>query len=340
MRSGGFEQAFATSHGSSLALDGVTAYMYLSPWWIVSGCGMMVFGLYSSEHTTRWQLLTIIGFVGILYALSVLTSSRGWAFTTTGTLTASFALAKGRRPSIMQTAPVWVAAGMAALLLVGYRAVLNLSDDRPKAPTLIEAITAGTKVDATHESLHMTGNEFVYAAALLDTVNQERKCDWGREWLYTLTIHAIPRVLWPDRPEYESQDSVSWDDISAVTGVNVAGGAAPSIVGDIYQNFWFLSPLFFGLFGWASAILFTRAQDLGTPFAVCSYALICGLSLNIFAQGFGAILVPLPYALLPMFLFYVFNRLSHSDDRDGASEDEADGYYQWSESGEPLFDDD
>jgi hypothetical protein len=325
--------------------------MYLSPWWIVSGCGMMVFGLYNSGQPTRWQLFTVVGFVGILYALSILTSSRGWAFSTTGTLTTSFALAKKRRPSIKQTAPVWVAAGMAALLLVGYRAVLNLSEDRPEAPTFVEAITAGSKVDATHESLHMTGNEFVFAAALLDTVNQERKCDWGREWLYTLTIHAIPRVLWPDRPEYDSQDSVSWDDIFAITGVNVAGGAAPSIVGDIYQEFWFLSPLFFGLFGWVSALLYVRAQDVGTPIAVCTYALVCGLSLNVFAQGFGAILVPLPYALLPMFLFYLYNRFSNSEDRNGASpympvsifevsEDEADENYRWSESGESLFEDD
>jgi len=310
VRGGGFAQVFSAPHGRALPLEGVTAYVFLSPWWILSGTAMMVFA--ALRLPASWgRRLMIVAFVAVLSGLAILLSHRGLTFATAAALLVSYALGSKKRLTIARTTPIWLAAGLAVLLIVGYRTVLYLGEDRPEAPSLRHALTAGTSIDDTHASRRLTGNEFIYAAASVDTVNELQKYAMGIGWVYAYTFQLIPKTLWPGRPVFDYL-GVNWDDIHSVTGIRIAGGSAQTIVADIYENFGPLSPLFFFLFGLLSGKLFMRARLSSSPLPVIAYAMFCSLSLNVFAQGFGTFLVPWPYSLAPMFLYHLHVRLSQT----------------------------
>ncbi len=305
--SGGFEQSFSKPHGAGVDLEGVTAYIHLSPFWMLSGESMMLLAFFRLPPR-RWRQFVIASFAVILYGYSTLISGRGYMFGTTAVLLVSYAIGKRSRPTIAQTAPFWCAAGVLVLLVVGYRAVLHFGEDRPEAPGLMQALTANARIDDNNPSI--TGNEFVYAAAVLDTVDTKRQYDLGLQWIYTYTLHPIPRIWWPDKPYSFESPGITWDDIDEVTGIRIADGSAPSIVAEIYQNFGLFSILFFFLFGSITGTLYCRAQFPGNPLAAVGYVMLCALSLNVFAQGFETILVFWPYAMIPVFVYSFHSRFS------------------------------
>jgi len=316
--SGGFQQAFSKPHGAGVDLEGVTAYIHLSPFWMLTGEAMMLMAL-SRLPVSRLRQLVIVVFAIILYGYSVLISGRGYMFGTTAVILVSYALGKRSQPTIAQTVPFWLVAGVLVLLVVGYRAVLHLGEDRPEAPGLMQALTANAHIDDSNPTL--TGNEFVYAATVFDTVDTKQKYHLGLQWIYTYTLHPIPRIWWPDKPYSFESPGITWADIAEVTGIQIADGSAPSIVAEIYQNFGLLSVLFFFLFGFLSGTLYDHAQFPGNPLPAIAYTMLCALSLNVFAQGFETMLVFWPYALIPLFAYCLYSRLTNSTDKHAAIED-------------------
>lgn len=306
-RSGGFNSAFGAVHGGGLDWANNTAYLYMSPFWIVTGLAMMILGA-GRLLGSKWRRSVFLAFILVLYGYAVLLSSRGITFATTATLLVTYPLSKRIRVSVAKMAPFWLFAGLAVLLVLGYRDVLHLGEAKAQAPDLDTALTASVDVDATSAWRRVAGAEFIFHAAVLDTVDAKRQYHLGVPWLYFYTVHLIPRVLWPAKPLGFTGPGVTGGDITEVTGLRVANGAASGIVADIYRHFGPLAVLFFLLFGWAAGRLYLRAQRPGTPLAVCAYVMLCALSLNAFAQGFGSILVPYPYALLPAVLFHWLSR--------------------------------
>ncbi len=309
--SGGFEQAFSKTHGGGISLEGVTAYIHLSPWWMLSGVAMMLTAN-PRLRPSRWRKLVIALYVAIFVVYAILLSARGYTFGIVAVVAVSYALGTKNRPTIARTAPVWLGAGIAALLIVGYRGVIYLGQDRPEAPSVREAITAANSVNERYAAMRLTGNEFVYGAAVLETVNDTQKYDLGLQWAYVYTLHLIPRVFWPGKPSGFDSPGISGDEITETTGIQIADGAAPGIVADLYMNFGPLAALFLFLVGLGSGKLFVSAQFPGNPLPVIAYTMLCALSLNLFAQGFASILVFYPYSLAPMLLYGWSGRLARS----------------------------
>jgi hypothetical protein len=306
---GGLSHAFGGMHGKGMEYDSTTAYWYLSPYWMVSGLGMMVIG---DRRQRPWRRMGTVAFVVILYAYSLLTSSRGFTFATTAVILVGYALARRTKPTIVQMVPFWAAAGVAVLLVLGYRQVLHLGEDRRGAggtPTLIEALSKHWETDDRSASRRIASSEFIFHAATLDTVDELKKYDLAVHWFYICTLHLIPRVWWPAKPKKFDSPGITNDDISAVTGIRIAFGSAPGVVADIYTNFGPVSPLFFFLFGMAAGKLYEGAQFRGDPSIACAYAMLCALSLNAFAQGFSTLLVFFPYSLAPAFFYHLHTRL-------------------------------
>ncbi len=307
LRSGGLAGTFGQQHGQAAAWGENTAYLYLGPWWTIAGMATMYLAASRLPHQpARWFVPT--GVAVMMWLNAILLSSRGLLFATTVAMAAAIAIAKGWQVTLRRAAPVALAVGLGVLAVLGFRSVLHLGEPSDVLPEAGEAFTAAMNIDPAAAIRRITGNEFVVHASVLDTVDATGKYDYGINWAWVYLVHPIPRILWPDKPYRFPTPGIDSSDVLAQTGVVIAGGAAPGIVADVYANFGLFSLVFFWLFGAGSSRLYARALTLDSPLASVAYVMLLALSLNCFAQGFGAILVPFPYAVAPMLLFTLSQR--------------------------------
>ncbi len=305
--SGGVREFYSRPHGMAGAWTDTTAYLYSSPFWILSGTALMLLAC-SRARRDAWGRVPILLFGGLMLGHVVLMSSRGLLFATASTMLVSLCLAGRVRADVTKALYTLVAVGLGVILLVGYRDVLHLGEPTGEAPPLPQALAATLTIDQTHLRLRITGSEFVYHALAIDTVDGTGKYHLGLNWIYSATVHAIPRVLWPDKPYGFETGGITWADIEAHTGVRIAGGSAPGIVADIYCQFGMWSVMFFFAFGWLARRLMDWAQMLTSPLASVAYVMLHALSLNTFAQGFGALIVPFLYSLIPVVAYAALTR--------------------------------
>jgi len=308
LRSGGLVEVFSAPHGSGLQVEDITAYWYLSPYWIICGIGMMLFAGNRAVRTPvrRAVLISSILFV---YAFAILTSSRGIIFAISATVVVSYFLRRMTRPTIAKLLPYWICAGVLVVLMVGYRQILHVGNtDNTEAPTFGQALMSVSSITPSQVSQLNTGLEFLFHATALDTVDQTQKYHWGLAWLYIYTVHIIPRVLWPSKPLSFDTPGITNNDIHEMTGITISAGAAPGIVADGYEQFGALSVVFFFLFGLASARLYVHAQFSGNPLPAMGYTMLCAVSLNGLTQDVHQMLIFGPYAMLPMLAFHFLAR--------------------------------
>ena len=328
LRSGGFAQAYGQMHGHGFESEGFTAYIYMGHFWVQSGVAMMIISG-SKRRLTPAHQMAIAVFAGGLALNGLLQGSRHDVFAICAIAWIGWSLAKRSRPSIDRAAPALAVAFLGALLMVGYRSILYLSSDKPEAPTWAEAVTRDLESSDASIQSGNTGLEFVIHASALETVDQTQKYDFAFNWLPVYTVHLIPRIWWSDKPplrlarvpEAQLATGISMGDVREVTGLTPARGSATGIVAEMYMSFGLFSLLFFIWLGGCARRLLFRAEYLRTPLAMCTYTMAFSLSLNVFGQGFGAILIPLPYSLVPVVLYHwveCFHRRSSARGARGA----------------------
>jgi hypothetical protein len=302
LRSGGFGGMYSMQHGAALDWNDNTAYLYMSPWWIIAGTATMIL---AACHVggSRWRFAVPAVFTAALLVNAALMASRGFLFATAAATLSAVAIGKGWKVTLPKVAPAALAMGLGVLAMVGFRSVLYTGGIDAPAPEPAEALGRAMGSDVNSSVHRMTGNEFVVHAAVLDTVDATGKYHYGRNWLYVYLVHPIPRVLWPDKPYSFESSGIDGADISATTGVVVADGSAPGIVADLYANFGRYSLLFFWIFGAFARRLHERAVALSSPLSTIAYIMLLATGLNCFAQGFSAILVPYTYSLAPALIF-------------------------------------
>jgi hypothetical protein len=299
-RSGGILQSFSQPHGHAMAWEENTAYLYNGPWWMLSGMAMMICAN-TRLKLTGWRKAAFAVFFVIVLGHALLTGSRGPLFSACGTVFVSYSIAMRRTPRLAQTFAVLAVLGFGVLLMVGYRDVLHLGQDKSEAPTLSQALNSSLQPGDYEKAHGTTGLEFIFHAAVLDTVDKSNKYHLGLGWVSFLVLNPIPRLLWPDK-HYPESPGITFDDILQTTGLAVAGGAAPGIVADLYAQFGLGESLFLYWLGRLSRRLFTAARRLHSPLTMCAYVMLYAVSLNMFAQGFGAIFVSFGYSMIPAVL--------------------------------------
>ena len=317
LRSGGFAQAYGQMHGHGFESEGFTAYIYMGMFWVQSGVAMMIISG-SRRRLMPAEQVPIAIFAGGLALNGLLQGSRHDLFAICAIVWVSWSLAKRSRPSIDRAAPVLALACLTALLMVGYRSVLYLSSDKPEAPSWTEAVTAdiGNRDAAIRSGT--SGVEFVVHAVALETVDQTGKYDFAFNWLPVYTVHWIPKIWWPNKPPLRLAEvplaqlgpGITLADVQDASAVQLAKGCATGIVAEMYMSFGLFSLPFFIWLGWCARRLLFRAEHLRTPFAMCAYTMAFSLSLNVFGQGFGAILVPLPYSMAPFLLYHCAEQIN------------------------------
>jgi len=301
-RSGGFAAAYSETHGKAMAWDKNTAYLYDGPWLILSGSTLMFMGSPIFKKT-NWRVAAPYVFLSGFLLQAILGGGRGALFGAVATVFAGTSIAQQRKVSFSRAALLLLPVGIAVVLMVGYRGILHLGkDDTEQVPSIDSAYneTAGvSEYDAEHDT---SGQEFLFHAVQLSTVDQTGKLDYGLSWIEFLVINPIPRLLWPEK-SYPPTGGVTLADIREHTSLAIAPGAACGIVADLYARFHLFSALFFFVLGFGLRRLFIAARNLSSPIAAVGYVMLYAASLNMFAQGFGACFVPFGYSMIPVFLY-------------------------------------
>jgi hypothetical protein len=300
-RSGGIVQSFSQAHGGAMAYNENTAYIYDGPWLMLSGSVMMLLGAQDPRRTV-WRVFAPYAFFALFLLSAILTGGRGPLFAVVTTFFVGTSIALRRQVTIWQAGRMLLIAGLGVFLMLEYRNVLHLGQQTPQNTPSVDAafnnIAGASEYDMEHDT---ASQEFLFHAAVLDTVDQTGKLEYGVSWLVFFVINPIPRVLWPEKlnPQWTG---INWEDIKENTSIGIAPGAATGIVADLYSRFHLFSAVFFLVLGVGLRRLFIRARNLSSPVTVVGYVMMYAVSLNMFAQGFGAIFVPFGYSMAPVIL--------------------------------------
>ena len=301
-RSGGFSASFSQAHGKAMAWEKNTAYLYCGPWLILSGSVMMLLGNPALRRRT-WKRAAPYVFLSAFLVESILTASRASLFATAATYLVGSTIAGRKKITFLQAARLLLPACIGVLLMVGYRDVLHLgprtSQELPSVESAYDETAGVSEYDLEHDT---SGQEFLFHAVQLSTVDQTGKLDYGESWIEFLVINPIPRLLWPEKA-YPPTGGVTLADIEEHTSLEIGPGSACGIVADLYARFHLFSALFFFALGFGLRRLFISARSLTSPITAVGYVMFYAVSLNMFAQGFGAIFVALGYSMVPVLLF-------------------------------------
>jgi hypothetical protein len=308
-RSGGIAQSFSRAHGGGMDFNNNSAYLYDGPWLMLSGSAMMMFGDTKSK-SQRWRSLAPYIFLSIYLLSAILTGARGGLFAVATSYFVCSSLAQRKRVSFGQAVRILLPVGFSVFLMVAYRDVLHLgpaaTENLPSVEDALEDATAPSEYDKAHDT---SGQEFPFHAATIEAVDQTGKLEYGISWVQFFFVNPIPRVLFPEKPNL-TWIGVNHEDMLEYTGISIALGSAPGIVADLYARFHLFSAFFFLALGAGLRRLFMSARNLSSPVTAVGYVIIYALSLNMFAQGFGAIFVSLGYSMAPVVLFAWITRHS------------------------------
>jgi len=137
-----------------------------------------------------------------------------------------------------------------------------------------------------------TDNEFLYHCAMVKTNVETGVYQYGTGYLSLLT-HWIPRRWWPSKPELgEGWFGNILHLIPTVTGWRMSIGASAGGLAEVFNQFGWFSPLFWGLLGWLAARMLRRARVEDDPRWVVAYIGVLCASHWLISQGFAAAFVP------------------------------------------------
>jgi len=300
--SGGVLYFYSGVHGAYGAWKETTAYIYMSKFYIFPGVSLMIIGKLRFKGNIYYWFPPIF-FSILMYIHAILSASRGPFFAMTATIVLSYYLGGGKLPDMKKVILGGVILGISLILIVGYREHLHLGPKDKPPPPLEKALLFKLGVDYTAIKAGSTGdNEFLYHAGLIETVDRLNRYHLGLGWIYMVTVHLIPRIIWENKPYGWDTPGVTPYDMFLLFGWTRSPGAAPAIVADIYKNFGIFSIIFFFLLGLFSKKIFLNLLNNKDPKTITIYVLFYAWSLNMFAQGFGALIDKYLYVLIPSLL--------------------------------------
>ena len=301
--SGGVAASFSGVHGSAMAYNNNTAYIYDGPLLMLSGSAMMMLSGARYNSRERWKNLAPNIFLFIYLLPAILTGSRGSLFAVATTYFVCSSIAQRKKVSFGQAARFLLPVAVGVFVMVAYRNVLHLGPHTSEQlPTVDAAFNEVTGTDEIGREHGTSGQEFLLHAAVIEAVDQTGKLEYGLTWVQFFSINPIPRVLWPEKPNLV-WSGVNYDDIGEYTGFAVSPGSAPGIVADLYSRYHLFSAIFFFALGAGLRRLFVSARSLSSPLTAVGYVMVYSVSLNMFAQGFGSIFVALGYSMAPVAVF-------------------------------------
>lgn len=307
-RSGGFSQAYSQGHGAAMAWKDNTAYLYDGPWLVLSGSVMMILAAGRNFQRREWKTYIPLLFLAAFFVDAILGGDRGPLFSVTSATFISVSLARRWQVKLKWAACFLAILGCVIAFVFANRGRIHLGMEGPSSTESTGDALIGLLGTSQYEEEHgMVAQEFLYHSAAIEAVDATKKLDFGVTWVEFFLINPIPKVLWPEKA-IVFWPGVTSGDIFEQTSIVIAPGSAPGIVADLYERFHIFSVLFLFALGSVLRRLFVSARHHNSPLMMVGYVMTYALSLNMFAQGFGAIFVPLPYSMVPVVIFALVTR--------------------------------
>lgn len=300
---GGVTSFYQQAHGRAGNWESFTAYIYLSPNIAFPGLSFMLIAICKDTRRTRKYRFFFLCFALLLLFHSLLFSSRGLLFQFFVTIAGTVFLVKHYRPKLKVFLLGSFFIGIALLLVVNYRNALHIGtgiDDFKRIK--IDGI-GGIVTSLDNNNLDGVGNEFIYHAGLLATIDKLSRFGWGERYVHFIFIHPIPRVLWKSKPLRSYSLLETKNEIAGVLGWLPANGAAPTLVADMYAEWSFLS-----IIAWFSiGFLFNKSYRMATKIDATSmeivfYVIILCRSIFLISQGLIPFLEVFPLMFVPSYV--------------------------------------
>ncbi len=283
--SGGIYHFYSGVHGRHGEWTGTTAWVYGGLLYTYAGLGYIIIAWIEDPSRPRQVIQAVFLLSAALYAHAILVAARGSFFILTMIIVGSVLIAARKRPGPKAVFASAAFLGIILFVLVGYRSALHLGTSREEFRN-----TQFYNATGLREYSSDAGHEFVYHTGVLTTVDQLHKYGWGKKYFWYLTLHPIPRIVWPSKP-YHYGTHVTSDEVRRVMGWTVASGASAALVADFYRQWGPLSGFAWVLLGGVLGLLYRMAtRPDAVPFHRLVYVLVLAGSLHLVAQGFLAFL--------------------------------------------------
>jgi hypothetical protein len=157
-------------------------------------------------------------------------------------------------------------------------------------------------------------NEFAYHCGAVWTLYRTGMYQYGTGDL-TLLTHWIPRKVWPDKPGLaEGLFPSVRPEIPNEMGWQMTYGASWGGVASVFEQYGFLSPLFWAALGYFAGRSYHQALSHRLHMEVTYLGFMSGAHWLI-AQGFGAAFVPICIFIIPPLVLLRWARVAPLPDR-------------------------
>jgi hypothetical protein len=184
----------------------------------------------------RILLMLVVGSPQLV--MGTLGGRRGPAFLIACTLVACWCIIRSRRPNLRMTLAGLGVIGLLLIMLGGNRGRLFRPWTEDVDLTVVNKKLTGAEAD--------TGDEYVCGSAVVLASLDRQNYYWGRRYLATFVVRAIPRQLWPtkyedlgvgwmdDRPGSAGFSTSEWLE---TVGFQAAAGSAGGFISDLFLEF-------------------------------------------------------------------------------------------------------
>ncbi|MES2467248.1 MAG: hypothetical protein V4675_08110 [Verrucomicrobiota bacterium] len=280
--------------------ENTSAYVYLAFYVGYPGLALSLWAASLSRGTVRTVLLTLT-FVALAIFIypHVAYLRRGPTFPAILLLLLVPPLATGKAPNRTVYLSGLAILGVVMLAYLPLRKVIY------NKGTWAEAFSEFSVTDAvTERGKDIFDNEYINNCHLIEALTDNGKYQYGTGH-GSLFLHWIPSSIWKNKPML-GEGIYTHDELFADVGQSagiqlLGGGAAAGGVADAFVQYGFLTPLFFGLFGWLVSKAYWKGRNEGSLFWIHSYiAFVCATHWLI-SQGVSAAFVPmLAFLLIPL----------------------------------------
>jgi hypothetical protein len=263
----------------------------------------------------RSRYVTLAVAVGVLLFPFLLYARRGPLFPAVIMLTFAPILFSGRRPGRVVVLSALGGCGALMLLFIAIRPFIYTVDSDAVSQGWQDGLSgmSGSTV-LTGRGSRFGDNEFAFHCGAIWTLYQTGMYQYGTGDL-TLLTHWIPRKIWPDKPGLARGFFPNViPEIPNEMGWQMTAGASWGGVASVFEQYGFLSPLFWAALGYFAGRSYHEALSHCLHKEITYLGFMSGTHWLI-AQGFGAAFVPICIFVIPPLIFLRSARVHPSSNR-------------------------
>ena len=293
-----------------------TAYWYMLFYLGYPGAALCIASILRTRpQQRRSRYITLSIALGALLIPFVLGARRGPLFP--GAIVIAFApvLFTGKLPRRLVIFSALAGSGALMLLFVAIRPYIYTVEGHDKISSAGEVSTAwrgglsdlSTSKVLLGKGARLGDNEYAFHCATVWTLFDTGRYQYGTGYL-TLLIHWIPRQLWPDKPGLGQGlfPSVGGE-IPTEMGWERTAGSSWGGVADVFEEFGFLSPLFWAALAYLAGRSYQAALSHQLSKEIAYLGFMSGTHWLI-SQGFSPAVVPLCIFIIPPLVILRFAR--------------------------------